>query len=375
MTIVLNEHEWAEEMITSRSLGKKPFETLCRVARYYLDNGLSKREVRKMLDTFLIQCDPTASLPKWADSLDKAISLACKYPAVAIDFIDISKAEIDTIDAIAGKQQRRLAFTLLCLAKYWNAINPRCDSWVNNKDSDIMRLANINTSIKRQSLMYANLADAGLISFSKKVDNTNVRVCFVEDGETALKITDFRNLGYQYMMYHGEPYFVCKNCGIAARIDSPVKGKCQKYCKECAAQISVQQKINSVMRQRGVTGRKHDDKSYTVYMHEFPDGKVYIGMTSMPLSSRWRDGEGYKDMLVGSAIKKYGWESVRHYVLFTGLDRQSAQAVEMHMIRKKKAYDPKYGYNSADRSYAKITNTTIPEFRQTEVDGVGDAIA
>ena len=70
MTIVLNEHEWAEEMITSRSLGKKPYETLCRVARYYLDNGIPKKEVRRMLDTFLIQCDPTASLPRWANSLD-----------------------------------------------------------------------------------------------------------------------------------------------------------------------------------------------------------------------------------------------------------------------------------------------------------------
>ena len=250
MTIVLNEHEWAEEMITNRTLGKKPFETLCRVARYYLDSGLSKRDVRKMLDTFLIQCDPTASLPKWSESLDKALSMACKYPAVAIDSIDISKAEIKTIDAISGKQQRRLAFTLLCLAKYWNAVNPKCDSWVNNKDSDIMRLANINTSIKRQSLMYANLADAGLISFSRKVDNTNVRVCFIEGGETAIKITDFRNLGYQYMMYHGEPYFVCKNCGITTRYSDPVKGRKKKYCRECAAQIEIQQNVNSVMRGR-----------------------------------------------------------------------------------------------------------------------------
>ena len=174
MTIVLNEHEWAEEMIASRSLGKKPFETMRRVARYYLDSGMSKRETRAMLDRFLIQCDPSASLPKWSESLDRALAYAMKYSAVRIDGIDITKTEMARIDALGGKQIRRLAFTLLCLAKYWNAVTGRDEGWVNNKDSDIMRMANISTSIKRQSMMYHNLMEAGMIRFSRKVDNTSV---------------------------------------------------------------------------------------------------------------------------------------------------------------------------------------------------------
>ena len=201
MTIVLNEREWAEEMITSRSLGKKPFETMCRVARYYLDNGMQKREVRRILDTFLLQCDPSASLPKWSGVLDAALARAMKYQSIHIDSIDITRPEMERINTITGKQARRLAFTLLCLAKYWDIVTGKSDGWVNSKDSDIMRMANINTSIKRQSLMYHNLNEAGMIQFSKRVDNTNVRVCFMEPGEIVLRITDFRNLGYQYMMY------------------------------------------------------------------------------------------------------------------------------------------------------------------------------
>lgn len=248
MTIVLNEHEWAEDMITSRSLGKKPFETMCRVARYYLDNGIPKKDVRRMMDSFLLQCDPTASIPKWADSLDKALARAAKYDAINIDGITITKPEMERIEKSGGKQIQRLAFTLLCLAKYWNAVTEKSDGWVNCKDGDIMRMANIKTSIKRQSLMYYNLNAAGMIQFSRKVDNTNVRVCFMEDGEQVMRITDFRNLGYQYLKYHGEPYFVCCNCGVTAKYSSPQKGKRQKYCTECATQIAVQQRINSVMR-------------------------------------------------------------------------------------------------------------------------------
>lgn len=250
MTIVLNEHEWAKQMIDSRSLGAKPFETFCRVAKYYIDKNYSKKETRKLLDTFLLQCEPTASLPKWSETLDYAVTRATKYNAIMIDHIDITKPEMDAIDSLEGTQIRRLAFTLLCLAKYWNCVNPNGDNWVNNKDNEIMRMANINTSIKRQSLMYHTLNQIGLIRFSKKVDNTNVRVCFVQDGEIALRVTDFRNLGYQYLKYHGEPYFECENCGLTVKIKDKGTGRRQKYCNDCAIEIKLQQSINSVMRCR-----------------------------------------------------------------------------------------------------------------------------
>lgn len=155
--------------------------------------------------------------------------------------------------ADAIKQIKRLAFVLLCLSKYWNIVNNQNDYWVNSKDNEIMSFANINTSIRRQCAMYAALKDAGLIQFSKKVDNTNVKVCFAEDGESAMEITDLRNLGYQYLKYHGEPYFECTNCGIVTRYKNPANKKSiwkQKYCESCAIEIDTRQSVNSVMRQR-----------------------------------------------------------------------------------------------------------------------------
>ena len=250
MSIVLRESEWAENMIRSKSLGKKPSETFCRVARYYLDMGYSKPDTRSLLDTFLIQCDPTSSLPKWSDALDYAVNRAVKYPAINIEYIEITKPEMDHIDALSGKQIKRLAFTLLCLAKYWKIVLPSSDYWVNNRDNEIMAVANINTSIKRQGMMYWILRECGMIQFSKKVDNTNVRVCFVEDGDVVMRVNDFRNLGYQFLKYHGEPYFECENCGLTTKINNPNKGCTQKYCRDCAVAIHTKQMVNSVMRRR-----------------------------------------------------------------------------------------------------------------------------
>lgn len=254
MNIVLNENEYAEQLLTSGcGICTKPFETFRLIARYYFDKGFNTKEVRKKLEDFILRRDPEFNFTKKSDYLDTVISNAAKRPAVNINSICITNAEMRKIDSLDQPQIKRLAFTLLCLAKYWHEIKPDGDYWVNNKDPEIMALANINTSIKRQGLMYWTLRETGMVQFSKKVDNTNVKVCFIEDGEVVLHITDFRNLGYQYLMYHGEPYFECTNCGIITKYANPQNKNSlwkQKYCTSCATQLAIQQRVNSVMNSR-----------------------------------------------------------------------------------------------------------------------------
>ena len=114
-----------------------------------------------------------------------------------------------------------------------------------------MHLSNINSSVKRQSIMYRMLNELGMVKFSKKVDNTNVQVCFIEDGEPVMEVTDFRNLGYQYMKRCGEPYFECKNCGVTTKYNNPSSGgRKQLYCNSCATEIRARQNADSVTRIR-----------------------------------------------------------------------------------------------------------------------------
>lgn len=253
MSIVLDENLWAENAIKARSLGKKPFETLYRVARYYMDEGYTKKETRSMLDKFLIQCNPTASLPKWADSIDNAMRRATKYTAVKIDSIDITVPEIEIIKSIKGIQLQRLAFTLLCVAKYNLIVNPKTNGWITTPDNEIMRMSNINTSHIRQNYMYNTLFSIGMIKLPRRVDSTSVQICFMRDGDTAMSVSDFTNLGYQYMMYCGDKnYYRCQNCGhvVKKKTAQEKGGRPPKYCPECAAKIRIRQNINSVMRLR-----------------------------------------------------------------------------------------------------------------------------
>jgi len=86
--------------------------------------------------------------------------------------------------------------------------------------------------------------------------------------------------------------------------------------------------------------------NYCVYMHIFPNGKRYIGQTKQKPEYRFNNGEGYKGCrYVYSAIKKYGWENIKHIVLIDNLSSEDANYYERFYIDLFKSNDRDYGYN------------------------------
>lgn len=74
--------------------------------------------------------------------------------------------------------------------------------------------------------------------------------------------------------------------------------------------------------------------NWTVYRHISPSGKVYVGITSRATKKRWAYGYGYKNStMFKSAILKYGWNNIKHEVLFTGLTEERAKKLEIDLIR------------------------------------------
>ena len=88
------------------------------------------------------------------------------------------------------------------------------------------------------------------------------------------------------------------------------------------------------------------ESKWSVYRHTCPNGKVYIGMTSKKCEERWQNGHGYrKNEHFFSAIKEYGWNSITHEVIATGLSKERAQHCEQLLISAHKSNNPLYGYN------------------------------
>lgn len=88
-------------------------------------------------------------------------------------------------------------------------------------------------------------------------------------------------------------------------------------------------------------------ENWTVYKHTSPSGKVYIGITKRSCKIRWSNGKGYKDCpIFFRAIEKYGWNNIKHEILFENFNEVSAKMTEEDLI---------YYYKSIDKSY-NITN-------------------
>ena len=88
------------------------------------------------------------------------------------------------------------------------------------------------------------------------------------------------------------------------------------------------------------------DKNYKVYIHIFPNNKVYIGITRNRTDIRWANGKGYKNQKVMSnAINKYGWKNIEHKVLYENLTKEEAEQKEIELIAYYKSNQRKYGYN------------------------------
>ena len=99
------------------------------------------------------------------------------------------------------------------------------------------------------------------------------------------------------------------------------------------------------------------EKIYTVYLHIFPHEpslKFYVGLTGFDPKKRWgKNGIGYKhhQKLMWNAIQKYGWDNIKHEILFTSKIKEEAEEKEIEYISYYKSDNYEFGYNIKHGGY------------------------
>lgn len=88
---------------------------------------------------------------------------------------------------------------------------------------------------------------------------------------------------------------------------------------------------------------------FYVYKHTFPNNKIYIGITAQDPKRRWANGFGYKKQpYIYNAINKYGWNNIKHDILYSNLSKEEAENKEIELITKYKSNNVNFGYNVAN---------------------------
>lgn len=232
MDLVLNEVAKAEYIIDTGELGTKPGSSIFLIARYYKQiKHMRVKDIVGSIHNIMEQTYPGYIRSNWEDTIEAAAKQAGKRPLVSIGSIPVTEAEISTVDALQNIKHRRLAFTMIVIAKYYNLVHTENNNWINLDPKRVFGMACVQASKADQALMYSQLTKCGIIAYSRKTGNVNARVlCLQPDSPVALEVTDLRCVGNDYMMFHCKRYSVCLRCGVTFKQN---KQNNRKYCKEC----------------------------------------------------------------------------------------------------------------------------------------------
>lgn len=275
--IILNEKEYAEECLKNRIINNKPFATLLILAKYYYHCfGYKKKKITQLLTEYMDKYCPCYSDDRlrWDDTIEKIAANVKKFTLFEIDGIWITKLELETIKNINNKVLERLAFTMLCIAKLNNIKNPQNNGWVNTSVKEIFDIAKIPCSIANRYAKLNMLNQINLLEFPKKNDNLSSRVTFINnESEKVLFISDFRELGYEYLKYMGDIHYTrCRECRRLFKINVHNKIYCPachkqddcdyKYitCIDCGKLFEVKNKNNTSSRCAKCQEKKNKEK-------------------------------------------------------------------------------------------------------------------
>lgn len=237
--IVLNEKIYVEEhYLKNREVDKKPRDTLYLLAKYYYNVFSYKpSEVEKALNKYLLDNYSyryNASKMNWEKTVENITKDAKNKKLFEIDSVQVTKAEMDKIMAINNRTLEKVLFAHLCLAKLYNQRDEKNNSWVNNDIKEIFDLAEVKKRKSERPHLLNELMRMGLLEFPKKTGNLASRVTFVDNSsDCVLSISDFRELGYEYLNYVGDGRFArCSDCGRLFQLKT--KGRPKKYCDSCS---------------------------------------------------------------------------------------------------------------------------------------------
>ena len=141
---------------------------------------------------------------------------------------------------------------MLLYGKINNIIMEREDGWFNLDIKNLFKEAkvvSIKNPVERMKILH-QLLEEGLITKSIKTGSKSLKVNYIDndvDSEIAFEVTDLADCHaiYSYLIYIGEKWKRCENCGDTYfKVTTNIK----KYCPTCAKKVKLEQNKKSLQR-------------------------------------------------------------------------------------------------------------------------------
>lgn len=233
---ILNEKEYIRTILASK---KKPDDLtigylISLIAKYYFNdtcdaNALSETIKEKLLELNIDNYQEYIYHNKISSVCNSLFEGEIDCSFKQREYVPIYENEIKLINSLKNDRQKKLMFTFFAIARYMES-----DGWINKKNStgilEVFKLANITLSSNDRNKLLHELYVNGFISFSKRVNNLNIKIRLDNTGDIVYKIYEFNNIGNQFIVNFKKGYKQCKECGKRIR-DT---GNKKTYCDKCA---------------------------------------------------------------------------------------------------------------------------------------------
>lgn len=233
--IVLNEIDYAEQCLELGLVDKKPFFTLGILAKYYYHHlNKTKEETEKLVIEYADKyCSGYWQNEKrWDEGIKKMVSKIDSKILYMVESVPITKSEFEVIHRLNDEQLECLAFTLLCVGKLNMIKHKSNEAWVNSDLREIFTLAHVSCKSRERNSRIRKLLNEELIEMTSKIDDLSMKVLFVDSTSDVLfEVSDFRDLGYEYLNMLGGNFIRCEKCGVIIKNNA---AGTKKYCSSCS---------------------------------------------------------------------------------------------------------------------------------------------
>ena len=153
---------------------------------------------------------------------------------------------MDKISALDDIKKQKLAFVLLCTAKYRDQYNRDNCHKTDISATDLYKMARVVLPRDQRNTYLHFLVENGLVERHNNSKTKNKKLLFVSEDANdevilELKEVDFKELAYVYMSWknNGDGFTKCQRCGITIKQS---KTRPRKYCEACAEIVEREQK-------------------------------------------------------------------------------------------------------------------------------------
>lgn len=253
---IFNEKEYIESIINDRQVDlTNPTNTIRNLARYnFYVLGYKKSKNYNAIVDYMSKNFKDFSEMTYQKAIDGCIRDVDKTPFKNIKCVQITKSELDKISVLDDIKKQKLAFVLLCTAKYRDQYNPDNCHKTDISATDLYKMARVVLSRDQRNTYLHFLVENGLVERHNNSKTKNKKLLFVtEDANDEvileLKEVDFKELAYVYMSWknNGDGFTKCQRCGITIKQS---KTRPRKYCETCAEIVERENSKERVKRFR-----------------------------------------------------------------------------------------------------------------------------